>query len=267
MTLSLRVLGCGSSGGVPRIGEQWGACDPGEPRNRRRRCSVLVERRSARGKTTVLIDMSPDLRAQMLDARVEQLDAVLVTHDHADHTHGIDELRIFTFLQKKRVPLYMDAFTLETVVRRFDYCFATPKGSSYPPIVKAIKIEPGREVVIAGPGGEIVFLPILQTHGDIHSLGFRFGRGTVYSPDISDVPDASLAQLQGLDLWIVDALRPTYHPSHFSLSDSLEWIARLRPAKAVLTHLHIDMDYETLCAELPEHVRPAYDGMVLEIAE
>ncbi|MBI1384968.1 MAG: MBL fold metallo-hydrolase [Rhizobiales bacterium] len=266
MTLKLTILGCGSSGGVPRIGNIWGACDPAEPRNRRLRCALLVQRYGERGVTTVLVDATPDLRQQLLTADVATVDGVLITHDHADHTHGLDDLRALAYNAKARVPVYMDAGTSESLTTRFGYCFAAPKGSAYPPILTERRIEAGTPIVIEGNGGKIEVLAFEQQHGDIRSLGFRFGRAA-YSSDVSDLPQGSLEALEGLDLWVVDALRYTPHPSHFSLEEALAWIARVQPAKAVITHMHIDLDYGTLCRELPEGVVPAHDGMVLEVSE
>ena len=264
MSLTLTILGCGSSGGVPRIGNNWGACDPANPRNRRRRCAVLLERFSDRGRTRVLVDTPPDIRDQLNDVNVGVLDGVLFTHDHADHTHGIDDLRMVAFNMKKRVPIWCDGPTKETVLARFAYCFKTPSGSSYPPILTMHDVVPPEPIRVGGPGGEIEAIPIPQLHGDATSLGFRFG-GLAYSPDISGVPDASLKLLENLDCWIVDALRYISHPSHFDVKQALDWIKRLKPKRAILTHLHVDLDYETLRRELPENVEPAYDGMKIRI--
>lgn len=263
MTFKITLLGTGSSVGVPRVGPVWGACDPKEPRNRRRRCALLVEQKGKGGTTTILIDTPADIREQMLDANVGRLDAVLYTHDHADHTHGIDDLRGIFFAMKARIPVYADALTKTTLERRFDYCFQQPPGSSYPAILKGHEIEPGRQFSIGGPGGPIAFTPILQEHGDTMSLGFRFGN-VAYSPDVGGLPAASLPLLEGLDLWIVDALRPHPHPSHFSVGQTLQWIERLGVKRAVLTHMTIDLDYETLRRQLPANVEPGYDRMVLE---
>ncbi len=260
MSYRITLLGTGSSGGVPRVGNHWGACDPAEPRNRRRRCSALVEHFAGRGTTTVLIDTSPDLREQVLAHGIGTIDGVLYTHDHADHTHGIDDLRFFAYGAKKRIDVYLDRTTRTSLESRFNYCFATQPGSSYPPILTARAIEPGVPVTINGAGGSITALPVPQDHGEIASLGFRIG-GLAYSPDISGLPEASIAHLSGLDVWIVDALRYTPHPSHFSVAQALAWIERLKPKRAILTHLHIDLDYATLKRELPAHVEPAYDGM------
>ena len=264
MTLRVTILGCGSSGGVPRIGPDWGACDPANPKNRRRRCSILVERIGPGGSTRVLVDASPDMRAQLLDVEVGALDAVILTHEHADHTHGLDDLRAVALRMRRRVPVWMDEVTSRIVTARFGYCFVTPPGSQYPPIVEDRRIDIGRAVAIEGAGGALESVPFRQFHGDIDALGLRFGR-MAYSSDINGVPDESLAQLRDLDLWIVDALRYTPHPSHFSVSETLAWIGRLRPKRAVLTNMHLDLDYETLRRQLPANVEPAYDGMRVEL--
>ncbi len=259
MTYRATILGCGSSGGVPRVGTGWGTCDPAEPRNRRRRCSLLVERMGEGGTTAVLIDTAPDLREQLIDAQVTRLDAVLYTHEHADHTHGIDDLRGLVLANRKRVPVYCDLETSISLLGKFGYCFATPAGSDYPPILTEHRIADGERVTIDGPGGPITFLPFEVDHGTITALGFRIG-GFAYSPDVVDVPERSLPAISGLDIWVVDALRQAQHPSHFSLSDALVWIERMRPGRAVLTNMHNDLDYRRLCASLPAGVMPAYDG-------
>lgn len=263
MSYRLTILGCGSSGGVPRVGNDWGQCDPANRRNRRRRCAALVERRAHGKVTTVLVDTGPDVREQLLDARLEWLDGVLFTHDHADHSHGIDDLRALAYRMKRRVPVWFDAATRASIEERFRYCFETPPGGSYPPILTANDIRPPAHVAVSGPGGTIEARPIVQEHGDGESLGFRIGN-VAYSPDISGVPDGSLPLLEGLDVWIVDALRFTAHPSHFTVKQALGWIERLKPKRAILTHLHVDLDYEALKRELPANVEPAYDGMVVE---
>ena len=260
MSLTVTVLGCGSSAGVPRVGQGWGACDPRNPKNRRRRCSLLVERSGGAGSTRVLVDTSPDLREQLLDARVHWLDAVLYTHDHADHTHGIDDLRPLVLARGRRINTYMDETTQAIVVNRFSYCFTAPADSEYPPILEVLPIAAAAPLRIAGEGGELAATPFAQVHGGARSLGFRFG-GLAYSCDVSDIPAESLEALQGLDVWILDALRYRPHPSHFSVDDALAWIERVRPKRAVLTNLHYDLDYETLRRALPAHVEPAYDGM------
>lgn len=262
MSYRATILGCGSSGGVPRIGALWGACDPTNPKNRRWRCSVLVERLGKPRHTTVLIDTSPDLREQLLSVRCDALDGVLYTHDHADHTHGIDDLRMVSYAMKKRLDVWADEPTRKSLTDRFGYCFEKPAGSTYPPILNAHLIEAPAPIRVEGPSGAIEAIPFLQAHGDIGTLGFRIG-GFAYSPDVSDIPEASLPLLEGLDVWIVDALRFTAHPSHFSVKQALEWIGRLKPKRAILTHMTTDLDYEKLSRELPDGVEPAYDGMVI----
>lgn len=264
MTVRLTILGCGSSAGVPRIGGQWGACDPANPKNRRRRCSVLIERQGSGGTTRLLIDTSPDLRQQLLDVGVGVLDAVLYTHDHADHTNGIDELRAIALNTRARVPVWADQRTSDVLMNRFSYCFQMAPGSDYPPILRLNRLTPGKSVEIDGPGGAIAALPFEVEHGTIRALGFRIGKAA-YTPDLNGIPEGSLSALSNLDLWIVDALRLKPHPSHFTLEESLQWIGRLKPKRAVLTNMHIDLDYETLSLRLPPHVEPAYDGMALDI--
>jgi phosphoribosyl 1,2-cyclic phosphate phosphodiesterase len=262
MTLRLTILGCGTSGGVPRIGNIWGACDPHNPKNRRRRCSLLVRRADGEGVTTVLVDSSPDIREQLLDTGTRWLDGVLYTHDHADHVHGIDDLRMVAYNGHRRVDAFYDAATGRILRQRFDYCFETPQGSEYPAILDGHEIRAGEPVSIIGVGGAIQALPFRQRHGQSETLGFRFG-GIAYSPDVSDFPEESLKHLEGLDVWIIDALRYSPHPSHFSVEEALSWIARVKPKRAVLTHMHVDLDYGRLLSELPEGVEPAYDGMAL----
>jgi phosphoribosyl 1,2-cyclic phosphate phosphodiesterase len=262
MSLKVTILGCGTSGGVPRIGNEWGACDPNNPKNRRRRCALLVEQDGAEGTTRVLVDTPPDLREQLIDTGVGLLDGVLYTHEHADHCHGIDDLRIVAYNARRRVDVYHSEGTGEILRQRFAYCFKTPAGSEYPAVLNGHEIRPGEMVRINGAGGVIEALPFLQRHGTSDTLGFRF-EDIAYSPDVSDIPEESVPHLAGLDVWIVDALRYTGHPSHFSVDQALAWIERLKPKRAVLTHMHVDLDYEALVGQLPEGVEPGYDGMVL----
>ncbi|MCA0256472.1 MAG: MBL fold metallo-hydrolase [Proteobacteria bacterium] len=259
------VLGCGSSPGVPRITGDWGACDPQNPKNRRRRASLLIEQIAPNGgKTTVVIDTGPDFREQMISARVENLDAVVLTHAHADHIHGLDDLRGYFYARNGRVPMYADAITLARVTEAFRYCIETPPGSNYPPIVRPMLIEtPDSALTISGAGGDITLMPLLQQHGDIQSLGFRIG-DFAYCSDVSAFPEETVAKLGNLDVLVIDALQYRPHPSHYSLSEALEWIERLKPKRAVLTHMHIPMDYASVMAETPDHVEPAYDGLVIE---
>ncbi|KZM49064.1 MBL fold metallo-hydrolase [Labrenzia sp. OB1] len=260
MSVVLTILGCGSSGGVPRIGNDWGDCDPEEPRNRRSRCALLVEKHGENGCTTVLIDTGPDIREQLLRAEISHLDAVLFTHEHADHLHGIDDLRAFMVRTGKKMPVFMDTSTFERAYHAFSYCFQTPQGSNYPPILEHRLIETGTPVNIGGEGGTLTFQPVAVTHGDIDALGFRIG-DAAYIPDVSDIPHASIKQLKELDYLILDCLRRRPHPSHFCLEDSLAWTEKLSPDKAVFTNLHNDLDYRTLCRDLPQNIEPAFDGM------
>ncbi|MEP7030872.1 MAG: MBL fold metallo-hydrolase [Pseudolabrys sp.] len=260
MSLKFTILGCGSSMGVPRVALGWGDCDPSEPKNRRRRCALLVERTGPGGSTKVLVDCTPDLREQLLQAEVDWLDGVLITHAHADHTHGIDDLRPIFVHKRRQVDVYMDEPTSQAMHARFGYCFSTPAGSQYPPILSERRLIPGKAVSIAGAGGVIEVLPVLQDHGDIASLGFRFGN-VAYSADIKGLPAASVASMANLDVWIVDALRKSSHPSHFNLDEALDWIGRIKPKRAILTNLHTDMDYAALRRILPAHIQPGFDFM------
>ncbi|ADH89078.1 metal-dependent hydrolase [Ancylobacter novellus DSM 506] len=266
MAFTFTILGCGSSGGVPRVGQGWGACDPKEPRNRRRRCSMLVERFEDGGDkpTRVLIDTSPDLREQLIDAEVDRLDAVLFTHEHADHTHGIDDLRPLTIMHRRRIDVHLDAETSALLHTRFGYCFETPPGSDYPPILNEHRFQAGDTIRVNGPAGPIEAQAFRQYHGSIISYGFRIG-DLAYSSDLHDLPAESLPYLEDLDVWIVDALRITPHPTHFSLSEALAWIERMKPRRAVLTNLHTDLDYDRLMRDLPEGVTAAYDGMKITL--
>ncbi len=332
--LVFTILGCASSGGVPRIGNDWGRCDPTNPKNRRRRCSLLVRRRltgaererareladsvggeasgegqrpeqrpaqaqeqgaaahdwtrhghaaqAAEGtcrhhrhhpphardpeaayETRVLIDTSPDLREQLLSAGVGILDAVLYTHEHADHTHGINDLRGVYFNRgRRRVPVHANASTAEMLQSSFGYCFSSPAGSPYPPICELNLIKAGRAVTVDGPGGPVTALPVELEHGIIRAYGFRIG-GLAYTPDLNDIPESTVPHLEGLDVWIVDAFRPgpEPHPTHFVLEEALKWIERLKPKRAILTNLGVLMDYDALSRTLPAGVEPAYDGL------
>lgn len=255
--IRVRILGCGSSGGVPRIGGDWGACDPSEPRNRRMRCSLLIRR----GATTILIDTSPDLREQLLAAGTTHVTAVFLTHGHADQLHGIDDLRaLYLRNHYRRIPLFADPETLSSVQARFDYCFESVL--AYPAILSGHAMT---TPVTIGVGEDAVTLePLVLRHGAIDALGFRIG-GLAYMPDVSDVPDDVWPKLEGLEYWIVDALRDRPHPSHAHVERTLSWIARAQPRQAVLTNMHVDLDYRELAARCPDGVEPGYDGMELSV--
>ena len=262
--LRFQILGCGSSGGVPRIGGHWGDCDPANPKNRRRRCSMLVERETDQGVTRVLIDTSPDMRDQLIDAGVGALDGVIYTHSHADHVHGVDDLRMVVFNMRERVNVWADQTTCDALLDRFGYVFIQPEGSSYPPILNLNLLN--GPVRITGLGGEITFTPFEVKHGRIDALGFRI-KDLVYLPDVSAMNKAAWDVVSGANCWVLDALRRDPHPTHSHLQQSLEWIEKSGVPNAVLTNMHIDLDYETVLAETPDHITPAYDGMIIEYTD
>lgn len=264
MTLTLTILGCGSSAGVPRPALGWGACDPSNPRNRRRRCSLLAERKSNTGVTRILIDTSPDLREQLIDAEVDHLAAVFLTHEHADQTHGMDDLRSLVLHQRARIPVYFNTSTGKDILVRFGYCFSAPAGSDYPPILLQKSVEAGETIAIEGKGGPLALTAFLVKHGNIPALGYRIG-DAAYTPDLHDIPRESWPILENLDLWIVDGLRYAPHPSHFSVDDALQWIDRFKPRRAIITNMHADLDYEVLRQKLPPNITPAHDGMQLTL--
>ena len=263
-SLRFTILGCGSSGGVPRLGDQiggdWGDCDPTNPKNRRRRCSMLVERQHGDAVTRVLIDTSPDMREQLLAANVGALDAVVYTHSHADHMNGIDDLRQIVQRTRRRLPVWADVLTQTALLSRFAYAFVQPEGSPYPPILDLHAID--GDFSVPGPGGDIAFQPFVVDHGSMDCLGLRIGP-LVYLPDVVAMTEAAWNAVKGVDCWVLDALRRKPHPTHVHLELSLDWIKRAAPSRAVLTNMHLDMDYDTLCAELPPHITPAYDGLVI----
>jgi phosphoribosyl 1,2-cyclic phosphate phosphodiesterase len=263
-TLEITVLGCGSSGGVPRADGDWGACDPAEPKNLRSRCSLLV-RRSGEGperETTLIVDTSPDLRLQTAQAGAKRLDAILLTHDHADQVHGIDDVRAFFIRQRARIGCHMDTATDASMTRRFGYIFEGEGG--YPAICDRRPIPAhGVRWQVDGPSGAIPVISFDQDHGGVRSVGYRFG-GVAYSSDVVNLDEQAFEALAGLDVWIVDALRYRPHPTHAHLERTLQWIERLKPRRAILTNLHIDFDYRTLKGELPAGVEPAYDGLRFE---
>ena len=256
--MRVTMLGCGPSWGVPRIGGDWGACDPANPRNRRRRCSVMVEEGSRR----ILVDTSPDMREQLLDAHVAALDAVLLTHAHADHLHGIDDLRTVNRLMGRAIPLYADAETIAEIEQRFGYIFAPINPAARASFYKPALVRH----VIDGPfeAAGMAVTTFAQDHGFSISQGFRIGR-FAYSTDVIELDEQAFAALAGAELWIVDCIRREPHVTHSHLEKTLAWIARLRPRRAVLTHMDESLDYATLRAELPPGVEPGYDGLVIEL--
>lgn len=269
-TLRVTILGCGSSGGVPRADGDWGVCDPNEPKNRRSRCGLLVQRwEGAAGEpkdsTSVLIDTSPDLREQLYAAKVSHVDAILYTHDHADQTHGIDDIRAIVLRMRKRIPVWMDTPTRASLMRRFGYIFVGE--GAYPAILNdAGELHDGADVTIGGAGGAITFTPLAQDHGHgVVSLGFRFD-DVGYSNDVVALSQQTLDRLGALDLWIVDALRYKPHPTHASVEQALAWRDQIAPKHTVLTNMHLDLDYARLKAELPDGVEPAFDGMAIDLA-
>jgi phosphoribosyl 1,2-cyclic phosphate phosphodiesterase len=236
------------------VGNDWGECDPNNPKNRRRRVSIVVTHGNAR----ILVDTGPDLREQLLDANIAGVDGVIWTHDHADHCHGIDDLRQLFHAKGRPVDGYARLETLESLEQRFAYAFDGKGG--YPAVVTANLLPDHMNL------GGISIRTLDQPHGSITTAGLRFdagGRSIVYSTDFNELTPEMAMAFQGVDLWIVDALRRRPHPTHPHLAQTLEWIRELRPERAILTHLDNSMDYDSLCAELPEGVEPAYDGMEL----
>jgi len=258
------ILGCGSSPGVPRIGGDWGNCDPRNPKNKRRRASLLIEKFGENGKTVVVVDTGPDFREQMIDTGISEADGVIYTHWHADHIHGIDDLRSFVINRRERVQIWADESTSRRLHEGFGYCFKTPEGSSYPAILQENRINPGTEIMIEGKGGPITITPYPQIHGSIESLGFKIGT-LAYSCDVSAFDERAYPHLENLDYLIVDALQYREHPSHFSLEQALECIERFKPKNAILSHMHTPLDYDRVNSETPDNVTPAFDGMVIEL--
>jgi len=254
--MRVTILGCGPSGGVPLVGCDCPVCTSDEPRNRRSRPSIAVEQ----GKTRLLIDAATDLREQLLANGLSRFDAVFLTHEHADHTNGIDDLRSINFQMDRPLDVYSSPRTLDLVQQRFGYAFEPnrPDRGWYKPelVPRALDYEP---VTI----GDIEVLPFSQDHGPLETLGFRFG-DVAYSTDTNGLSEAAFEALDGVGLWIVDCLRPGRNPMHAHLDLSLEWIARVKPKRAILTHMNHEFDYQELAKSLPKGVEPAYDGMVVE---
>ena len=258
------ILGCGSSGGVPRLGNLWGKCDPSEPKNTRLRCSLLVQKFGEVGVTNVLIDTSPDMRAQLIKASIGSLDGVIYTHYHADHVNGIDDLRMIVLNRRKRLPVWADDSTQKRLFKCFDYVFEQMQGSTYPPILEMNTIQ--QNTVIEGPGGDICLESIKVNHGSIEALGFKIG-STAYIPDVLEIYKSSKPLLNNLQYLIIDALRYAPHPSHTHLAKTLQWIDELQPNQSILTNMHNDLDYQQLNSETPSNITPAYDGLSFKVFE
>ena len=265
--LDVTILGSGASGGVPKSDGDWGRCDPLEPRNRRTRCSLAVRRKSSEPyeiNTTLVVDLSPEFRQQAVGAELKRIDAVLFSHDHADQTHGIDDIRAFAYRQRSRIPCWAEAETIDSLTGRFSYIFKGVK--DYPAIAEFRECPSyGESFEIHGPSGDIPVLGYEMDHGQVRATGYRFG-DVAYSADVVGLPETSKALLRNLDVFIVDALRYTPHPSHAHLDLALQWIEELKPQRAIVTNLHVDMDYQTLKRTLPAGVEPAYDGLTIRSA-
>lgn len=258
--LKFTILGCGSSGGVPRLGGNWGECNPDNPKNNRRRCSLMVQRITGAGTTNVLIDTSPDMRTQLLEAEINHMDAIIYTHSHADHTAGLDDLRQYVIRQRTQIPVYADTATQDALLDRFNYAFAQVKNSLYPAILQLRDLQ---EITrIEGPGGAIEFMALEVEHGSMPTKGFRIGE-LAYIPDVVTIPDQTWPKLAGLDCWIIDALRRTPHATHTHLSNTIEWIKQVKPKRAIITNMHVDLDYDAVMSETPKNTVPAYDGMTI----
>jgi len=258
--LRFTILGCGSSGGVPRLGGHWGNCDPNNVKNFRKRCSLLIQRFENNNVTNVLIDTTPDMRQQLLDAKIGKLDAVIYTHEHADHLHGLDDLRMIVINMQKRLPVFASKQTKNSILERFGYAFKTPKGSPYPPILDMNDLTETLE--IQGAGGPIKFTSFDVDHGNILVSAIKVN-DVLYTPDISTVRNDT--ELRDLEYWILDSLRYKPHPSHVNLEQALGLIDRYKPRKAILTNVHVDLGYTTLVNETPDNVVPAHDGLQIKL--
>ena len=259
------ILGCGSSPGVPRANGDWGACNPDNPKNYRYRASILIERIKENGdRTTVVVDTGPDFRSQMVDHHVHEITSVVYTHPHADHIHGIDDLRTYAISQHHLMNIYADDETYQRLDEAFGYCFKTPEGSNYPPILNRIRVTPYNKFTIDGAGGPITLMPVLQIHGDIHSLGFRLDN-VAYCTDVNAFPEETPQYLENLDVLIIGALQYRPHPSHFSVDQAVEWGKKLNAKRVILTHMHIALDYDEVAKYTPDNVEPAYQGLTFEV--
>ncbi len=257
---SFTILGCGSSGGVPRLSDGWGLCDPKNSKNYRLRCSLLIKAQTEKGDTKLLVDASPDLRQQLLNSKIDNLDSVLFTHAHADHMHGIDDLRMIFFKRRSMLPIWANKQTALRIKKSFTYLIEQEKGTKYPPILTLNEIK--KSFSVEGNGGKVIVEPLLVKHGDIDALGFRIAN-VAYIPDVSEFYRESWERVKNLDVLIIDALRRSPHPNHAHLEKTLNWIEKLNPQKAYLTNMHNDLDYETVRKETPKNVYPAFDGLTV----
>lgn len=253
--MKVTILGCGGAGGVPLIGNNWGACDPDEPKNMRTRVSILVQE----DETTLLVDTSPDMRQQLLRSELKDLDAILYTHAHADHSHGIDNIRSLNWMTRKPMPIYASQETMEELKFRFSYIFEerSPETLFYRPSVEPHLIEKEMQI------GSIAIKTFDQYHGKVTSTGYRFN-DFGYTTDAGQLDDEAFEILKGVKVWVLDAIREKPHHTHAHVDMALEWIERLKPERAFLTHMDHTLDYATLKKKLPEGVEPAYDGLVIE---
>ena len=257
--MRVTVLGCGSSSGTPSVEFGWGVCDPANPKNQRLRPSILVEE----GETRILVDTSPDLRRQLLDHEIQALDGVLLTHAHSDHLHGIDDLRGVNRRMNAAIPFYSDAATLETVTSRFAYVFeplAEDATFYYKATLTPHTVSPGETFDVA----TIPVTAIAQDHGYVSTLGFRFG-DFAYSTDLVSMNDQAFELLKGVKVWMLGAFTDKPHPTHLDVDRALEWIERVKPQRAVFTHMGSNLDYETLKSSLPDHIVPAFDGLIVDV--
>ncbi|MFT6263073.1 MAG: phosphoribosyl 1,2-cyclic phosphate phosphodiesterase [Dasania sp.] len=253
--LTAIILGCGSSGGVPRINGNWGVCDPNNPKNIRTRSSMVIHYNNKH----IVIDTSPEFRMQMIREKITSIEAVLYTHDHADQAHGIDDVRAYSNMGRDPIPCYADHETANILGKRFDYIFHQKPDSDYPAVMTMHKMTDYQPFQVQS-FGDIDIIAFEAPHGKIVARGFIIG-SMAYSPDVSGLSDAVLDRLKGCDIWVVDCLRYRPHDTHANLEQVLKWHAYVQPKQMILTNLHIDFDYDILSQELPDNIIPAYDGL------